>query len=63
VRRVEAEVLAVALVLGCSSVRPAKRPDESRRVPVNRTLPGELRGKEADPARQGSPDPREVEWR
>ena len=61
--RVEAELLAVALVLGCSPVQPAKRADESRRVPVNRTLPAELRAKEADPARQGVQDPREVEWR
>jgi len=58
-----ARLLAMALALGCSSVRPPKQPDLSRRVPVNRTLPEELQPKEPDPARQKPPDPPEVEWR
>ncbi len=52
-----------AVLLACASAPPAKRPDESRRVPVNRVVPAELAPEEGQRARRTAPDGAEVEWR
>ncbi len=35
-------LLLLALVVGCASAPRPKAPDESRRIPVNRTVPAEV---------------------
>jgi hypothetical protein len=54
------------LLTACASVPGPKRPDESRRVPVNRTVPSEVAAEgehaEASPARHGGRGG-EMEWR
>ncbi len=52
---------------GCASAPGPKRPDESHRVPVNRTVPAEVAGALAtDPRNRAEPKASarvEVEWR
>ena len=60
-------LLLVVLAAGCASTPGPKRPDESHRVPVNRTIPVEV--KSAGAIKQDGQEPRrrhregEVEWR
>ncbi len=60
-------LLFVALACACATAPGPKRPDESHRVPVNRTVPPEVEdaakadqpsGRQRQPRREG-----EVEWR
>ncbi len=55
------------IVAACASAPAPKRPDESHRVPVNRTVPPEAEGAvEANQANASQRQPRregEVEWR
>ncbi len=55
------------IVAACASAPAPKRPDESHRVPVNRTVPAEVDGAmKPDQANGGQRQPRregEVEWR
>ncbi len=60
-------VLSIVLACACATVPAPKRPDESHRVPVNRTVPPEVEGtakadqpsgRQRQPRREG-----EVEWR
>jgi hypothetical protein len=58
-------LLLGALVVGCASAPRPKAPDESHRIPVNRTVPAEV----ARPDRPERPAARDlvrgdgVEWR
>ena len=54
--------LAFFLATACASAPGPKAPDESRRVPVNRTIPAEL-GSAHRPASRERPREGEVEWR
>ena len=60
-------LLLVVLAAACASAPGPKRPDESHRVPVNRTIPAEVES--AGVSKQEVQDPRgrhrdgEVEWR
>jgi hypothetical protein len=60
-------VLVIALLAGCATAPGPKRPDESHRVPVNRTIPAEAGGAAppTEPSRQERRLQREgeVEWR
>jgi hypothetical protein len=60
-------VLAIALLVACATTQGPKRPDESHRVPVNRTIPAEAGGAAppSGPSRQDRRPLREgeVEWR
>ncbi len=40
-------LLIVAFLVGCASAPRPKAPDESRRIPVNRTIPTEVARPEA----------------
>ncbi len=55
------------IVAACASAPAPKRPDESHRVPVNRTVPAEVDGAvKPDQASGAQRQPRregEVEWR
>ncbi len=55
------------MVAACASAPAPKRPDESHRVPVNRTVPPEVEDAvKANQASGGQRQPRregEVEWR
>jgi hypothetical protein len=59
-------VLAMGLA-ACASVPGPKRPDESRRIPVNRTVPPELSGEPTNKPSDLAPRRRtagaEVDWR
>lgn len=60
-------LLLVVLAAGCASAPGPKRPDESHRIPVNRSIPVEVES--AGASRQDVQEPRrrhrdgEVEWR
>ncbi len=58
-------LLVVALLLGCASVPRPKAPDESRRIPVNRTAPAEVARPDPleRPAARGAIHGDGVEWR
>ena len=57
-------LLGSLALLACSSIQKAKRPDESRRIPVNNVLPPELEGRaQGRPPKDEPVDPAEVEWR
>jgi hypothetical protein len=60
-------LLFIALACACATAPGPKRPEESHRVPVNRTVPSEVEaavkanqagGAQRQPRREG-----EVEWR
>ncbi len=60
-------LVLIALACACASAPRPKQPDESHRVPVNRTVPAEAEdaakadqpsGRQRQPRREG-----EVEWR
>ncbi len=54
------------IVAACASAPAPKRPDESHRVPVNRTVPPEVEDAKANQANGGQRQPRregEVQWR
>jgi hypothetical protein len=61
-------LVLVLLAVGCATAPGPKRPDESQRIPVNRTVPAEVESA-ARPRKQDVADPRprrrdsEVEWR
>ncbi len=60
-------VLSIVLACACATAPAPKRPDESHRVPVNRTVPPEVEETvKANQASGGRRQPRregEVEWR
>jgi hypothetical protein len=60
-------LLFIALVCGCATAPVPKRPDESHRVPVNRTVPPEVEEavKTSEPSgtQQQPRSDGEVEWR
>ena len=60
-------LLLIALFCACATAPGPKRPDESHRVPVNRTAPPEVEGAvKANESASAQPRPRregEVEWR
>ncbi len=61
-------IVLVLFALACASAPSPKRPDESRRVPVNRTVPAEVASEGAPEkpdmsAHQRGGLPAEVEWR
>ena len=60
-------LLLVALAAGCATAPAAKRPDESHRIPVNRSVPAEVEGA-GKPNQAGGTEKRprrewEVQWR
>jgi hypothetical protein len=57
-------ILIIGCAAACASAPQPKAPDESHRVPVNRTVPAEAaagRGPEAQPRRKGRDG--EAVWR
>ena len=50
-------LLVIVLAAGCASAPGPKRPDESRRVPVNRTFPAELAGGATGEQGHRAPEP------
>ncbi len=58
-------VLLLALLVGCASAPRPKTPDESHRIPVNRTVPVEV-ARPDRPERPPARDPERgdsMEWR
>ncbi len=60
-------LLFLFVAAGCATASGPKRPDESKRIAVNRTMPAEVAGAlAAEPAKRVDRKPNgsaEVEWR